>query len=357
LMRLMISDILNSDKEIEVVATARDGEDGIKRVTELKPDVVTMDVEMPRLDGLHALGYIMSEIPTPVVMVSAYTKKGAEATFRALEYGAVDFVSKPSGPISGDIKEVGKELIAKVKIASVVGLDKLKFIRPKKITQKYLKAKPKKIVPEIKVIAIGSSTGGPCALEEILPQLDPDIPAGLLIVQHMPTGFTETFAARLDRDSKIDIKQAEAGDKIEQGKALLAPGDYHMTVKREVSRKEAVGFISLNKEPPVYGLRPTVDAMMLSAAEVYGDKTIGVILTGMGSDGTRGMKAIKENKGKTIAQNEDTCVVYGMPKAAVEEGVVDKVVPLDKIAEEIMKIVWQKQNTEDRSRRAYERCF
>jgi len=339
LMRLMISDILNSDKEIEVVATARDGEDGIKRVTELKPDVVTLDVEMPRLDGLQALGYIMSEIPTPVVMVSAHTKKGAEATFRALEYGAVDFVSKPSGPISGDIKAVGDELVAKVKIAAVVNLDKLKFIQPKKNTQKYLKGKPKKIAPEVKIIAIGSSTGGVCALGEILPQLDPDIPAGLLIVQHMPTGFTEAFAARLDRESKIDIKQAEAGDKIEQGKALIAPGDYHITVKREVSSKETVGLISLNKKPPVHGLRPTVDTMMLSVAEVYGDKTIGVILTGMGSDGTRGMKAIKESEGKTMAQDEDTCVVYGMPKAAVEEGVVDKVVPLDKIAEEIMKIV------------------
>lgn len=339
LMRLMISDILNSDKGIEVVATAKDGEDGIMRVAELKPDVVTMDVEMPRLDGLHALGYIMSEIPTPVVMVSAYTQKDAEATFRALEYGAVDFISKPSGPVSRDIRVVGNELIAKIRVAARVDLDGLKFIRPKKIPEKYPTAKSKKIAQGMRVVAIGASTGGPRAVREILSQLDPDIPTGLLIVQHMPKGFTKTFANRLDRESRIEVKEAEAGDRIEQGKALIAPGDYHMIIKREISGKKTSGVISLNQESPVYGLRPTVDKMMLSVAEVYEDKAAGVILTGMGNDGAKGMKAIKENKGKTIAQDKDTCVVYGMPKAAVEEGAVDKVVPLSKIAEEIMKMV------------------
>ncbi|MBW2610607.1 MAG: chemotaxis response regulator protein-glutamate methylesterase [Deltaproteobacteria bacterium] len=339
LMRLMISDILNSDKKIEVVATARDGEDGIEKVAGLKPDVVTLDLEMPRLDGLHALGYIMSENPTPVVMISTHTQKDADATFRALEYGAFDFVSKPSGPISGDIWAIGDELIAKVKMAAGVDLGKLKFIRPKKIPEKYLKPKPKKMVSEAKVVAIGASTGGPRALGELLPQLDPDIPAGLLIVQHIATGFTKTFAARLDRESKIEVKEAEAGDRIEQGKALIAPGDYHMTVKRDISGKGGAGIVGLNKGPPVYGLRPTVDAMMLTAAEVYGGRIIGVILTGMGSDGAKGIKAIKENKGGTIAQDRDTCVVYGMPKAAVEAGAVDKVVPLDRIAEEIMKMI------------------
>jgi two-component system chemotaxis response regulator CheB len=336
LMRQMISDILNSDKGIEVMTTARDGEDAIKKVTELKPDVVTLDVEMPRLDGLHALGYIMSEIPTPVVMVSAYTQKGAEATFRALEYGAVDFVPKPSGPVSRDIRTVGDELIAKVKVAARVDLDTLNFIRPKRIPEG-LKVKPKKIIPEVRVIAIGASTGGPRALGQILPQLDPDIPAALLIVQHMAKGFTKTFAARLNREAKIEVKEAEAGERIEPGKALIAPGGYHMAVRREVTGNKAPGVIRLNQEPPVYGLRPTVDSMMLSAAEIYGDKTVGVILTGMGRDGAKGMKAIKDDKGKTIAQDKDTCVAYGMPKAAVEEGAVDKIVPLDKIPQEIMK--------------------
>jgi two-component system chemotaxis response regulator CheB len=336
LMRRMISDILNSDKGIEVMTTARDGEDAIKKVTELKPDVVTLDVEMPRLDGLHALGYIMSEIPTPVVMVSAYTQKGAEATFRALEYGAVDFVPKPSGPVSRDIRTVGDELIAKVKVAARVDLDTLNFIRPKRIPEG-LKVKPKKIIPEVRVIAIGASTGGPRALGQILPQLDPDIPAALLIVQHMAKGFTKTFAARLNREAKIEVKEAEAGERIEPGKALIAPGGYHMAVRREVTGNKAPGVIRLNQEPPVYGLRPTVDSMMLSAAEIYGDKTVGVILTGMGRDGAKGMKAIKDDKGKTIAQDKDTCVAYGMPKAAVEEGAVDKIVPLDKIPQEIMK--------------------
>lgn len=339
LMRLKISDILNSDKGIEVVATARDGEDGIKKITELKPDVVTLDIEMPRLDGLNALGYIMSEIPTPVVMVSAYTQKGAEATLRALEYGAVDFVPKPSGTISRNIETIGNELIAKVKVAAAVDLDNLEFIRPKKTSEDYIKPKSKKNVPGVKVIAIGASTGGPRALGEIIPQLDPDIPAGLLIVQHMPTGFTKSFAARLDKESKVGVKEAEVGDRIEQGMVLIAPGDYHMTVIRETTGNGTTGVVSLNQDPPVFGLRPTVDVMMLSVAEVYDDKTVGVILTGMGSDGAKGMKAIKENKGKTIAQGKDTCVVYGMPKAAIEKGIVDKVVPLNKIAEQIMKMV------------------
>ena len=339
LMRLMISDILNSDKEIEVVATARDGEDGIKKVTDLKPDVVTLDVEMPRLDGLHALGYIMSEIPTPVIMISAFTKKGAEVTFRALEYGAVDFVYKPSGPISIDIRASSDELIAKIKVAAGVDLDKLNFVMPQKAPEKHFKAKSKKVVPEVKVVAIGASTGGPRALGKILPQLDPDIPAGILIVQHMARGFTETFAARLDRESRIEVKEAEPGDRIEQGRALIAPGDYHMTVRRKTTGNDTTGLINLNQDPPVYGLRPTVDAMMISAAEAYDDKTVGIILTGMGSDGARGMKAIKESRGKTIAQDKDSCVVYGMPKAALDEGAVDKLVPLDKIAEEIMEVV------------------
>lgn len=336
LMRLRISDILNSDQGIEVVDTARDGEDGIKKITSLKPDVVTLDIEMPRLDGLHALGYIMSEIPTPVVMVSAFTQKGAEATLRALEYGAVDFVPKPSGVVSRDIETIGNELIAKVKTAAKVNLDNLEFISPKKVSQTYRKPGLKKSASSVKVVAIGASTGGPRALGEILPQLDPDIAVGILIVQHMPTGFTETFAARLNRESKIEVKEAQAGDRIEQGKVLIAPGDYHLTVTRKTG---TAGVVKLNQGPPVFGLRPTVDAMMLSVAEVYDDKTVGVILTGMGSDGVKGMKAIKKNKGRTIAQNEDTCVVYGMPKAAVEEGTVDKIVPLNRIAEEIMKIV------------------
>lgn len=339
LMRLMISEILNSDKEIEVMATAKDGEDCIKKVAELMPDVITLDLEMPRLDGLNALGYIMSENPTPVVMVSAYTLNGSDAIFHALKYGAVDFVSKPSGPISGDIREVGDELIAKVKMAASVDLDNLDFMSPKKVPGKYLKVRHKKNYAQVKLIAIGASTGGPRALGKILPQLSPDIPAGLLIVQHMPREFTKTFAARLNMDSGIEVKEAEEGDRIEKGKALLAPGDYHMTLGREMSGKETTGIIDLTKDPPVHGLRPTVDSMMVSAAEVYGRRAIGVILTGMGRDGTKGMKAIKRHKGRTIAQDNDTCVVYGMPKAAVEEGVVDKVVHLDNIAEQIMKMV------------------
>jgi two-component system chemotaxis response regulator CheB len=333
LMRLRISDILNSAPEIEVIATARDGEDAIRKVTEFRPDVVTLDVEMPRLDGLGTLGYIMSEVPTPVVMVSAYTQRGAEATFLALKYGAIDFVPKPSGVISRDIRKVEEELVAKVKIAARVDLRKLKFILPKKAFKKPSKVKP--IIGGEKVVAIGASTGGPRALTQVLTRLPSNFSAALLVVQHMPERFTKTFAQRLNTESRITVKEAEEDDSIIPGQALIAPGNYHLVVESKGSRK-AVG---LNQNPSLHGVRPSVDVMMLSVAEVYGPNAVGVILTGMGSDGAQGMRAIKEKKGKTIAQDKDSCVIYGMPQAAIKQGSVDKVTSLNRIADVIMRVL------------------
>jgi len=334
LMRKVISDMLNEDPEIEVVGTARDGYDAIKKIMELKPDVVTLDLEMPRLDGLNTLGYIMSETPLPVIMLSSYTREGAEATLKALDYGAFDFVPKPSGPISLDIRKVKEELIKKIKAAYKADLSRLKFLLPRE--GKRVKRVEKPAPTKVKIaVAIGSSTGGPRALQEVIPKLPSDIKAGILIVQHMPPGFTKSLAERLDSLSSISVKEAVEGDLLKEGLALIAPGDYHMIVSRSGYDVK----IGLNQDPPVWGVRPSVDVMMLSVAEIFRGKTVGVILTGMGRDGARGMRKIKEYGGITIAEDKSTCVVFGMPKAAIDEGAADIVVPVNRIAEEIIKAV------------------
>ncbi|MCD6362613.1 MAG: chemotaxis response regulator protein-glutamate methylesterase [Synergistetes bacterium] len=334
LMRRVISDMLNENPEIEVIGTARDGYDAIRKIMELKPDVVTLDLEMPRLDGLNTLGYIMSETPLPVIMLSSYTREGAEATLKALDYGAFDFVPKPSGPISLDIRKIKEELIKKIKAAYRADLSRLKFLLPRK--EKKVKRVEKPAPTEVGVVvAIGSSTGGPRALQEVIPKLPSDIRASILVVQHMPPGFTKSLAERLESLSSISVKEAVEGDLLREGLALIAPGDYHMIVSR--SRYEVK--IRLNQDPPVWGVRPSVDVMMLSVAEIFRGKTVGVILTGMGRDGARGMKKIKEYGGITIAEDKSTCVVFGMPKVAIDEGAADIVVPVDRIAEEIVKAV------------------
>jgi len=345
-IRTIVSDMLSSDSQIEVVATARDGQEAIEKVTELNPDVVTLDVEMPRLGGLDALGYIMSECPTPVVMLSAYTRSGSETTLKALEYGAVDFVLKPSGPASSDIREVKEELLAKVKIAATVDVKRLKFLLPK---SPVIKRTPKSVTARGgKVVAIGTSTGGPQALTEILPKFPGDIPAGLLIVQHMPAGFTKSFAQRLNESSMIRVKEAEEGDTVRPGQALVAPGDYHMVVHGpsavntegsaiDASREPVT--IGLNQGPRLHGVRPSVNIMMESVASLYGKNSVGVLLTGMGYDGVDGMRLIKEKLGKTIAEDQSTCVVFGMPKAAIDAGVVDKVVTRSQVVEAILEML------------------
>jgi len=320
-MQKVISNLLSSDPKISVVGTARNGEEALCKIPELKPDVITLDIEMPRMDGLTTLKHIMKTHPLPVIMLSALTQEGAEDTFKALAYGAVDYVPKPSGQISLDLKLVKNELIAKIKAATSAKLLKHRI--------KNLSLVAKSFDSKDKVITIGASTGGPQALTEILTRLPKDIPP-TLIVQHMPSGFTKAFAERLDKTCKFEVKEAERGDRVSEGLALIAPGDYHMTVAKN-------GRIQLEKGSRINNVRPAVDPMMYSAAETYGSKVIGVLLTGMGRDGAKGMKAIKEKGGITIAQDEKTSVVFGMPKAAIEEGCVDVVLPLHKIPLEIVR--------------------
>jgi len=337
-MRKAIRQILESDPMIEVVGIARNGEDALEKLEEVNPDVVTLDINMPVMDGLTCLRRIMSIHPLPVVMISSLTQEGAYETFRALELGAVDFIPKLSGTISLDIGRQKDEIIYKVKAAASVKIDRKIPFKPllKKPKPSFKKVERKGVVSG-KAVVIGVSTGGPQTLMKIVPYLPKDLPAAVLIVQHMPPNFTRAFAERLNNASELEIKEAEAGDVVEDGRGYLAPGDYHMTVVKRALGKGAI--IRLSKEPSNTLHRPSVDVTMSSVAEVYGENTVGVILTGMGSDGAEAMVKVKEKGGKTIAQDETSSIIFGMPKAAIEKGCVDKVVNLSGMARAIVEAV------------------
>ena len=344
-MRVVISDMLNASPGIEVAGMARNGIEGVEKAKTLSPDVITMDVEMPKMNGIEAVRQIMAEKPMPIVMLSGITKKNADVTLEALANGAFDFVTKPSGTLSLDIEKVKEELIAKIKSAYASagkictgtgpGMKRLRGARKYEAPIHYYAHT--RVPPEgaeagrisKRVVVIGSSTGGPKALDEIFSALPDGIPAGMLVVQHMPPYFTKSLAERLDKHSPVHVREGKEADMITNGSALVAPGDYHMAVNN--------GKIHINKEPPVNAIRPSVDVTMLSIAKTYGSNTVGVILTGMGRDGADGMKAIREMGGKTIACDEETSIIFGMPKEAIKLGCIDKIVPLHEIADEIMK--------------------
>jgi two-component system chemotaxis response regulator CheB len=332
-MRRMISDLVEQEPSFGVVGTAANGQEAVQKAAALKPDVITLDIEMPVMDGLVALEIIMRDNPTPVVMLSSRTQNGAQETIRSLELGAVDFVCKPSGAISLDIERVKLILHAKIRLAAGA---KLSLASRPAVTgaerPSTQQANPNTRFPAKQIIAIGSSTGGPKALEEIIPKLPADLPAGVVVVQHMPPGFTAAMAERFNHLSAVEVREAKDGDVITRGTVLIAPGGKHLIV---ASR----GRVKTSDDPPVWGVRPAVDLMMISAAEMFGSAMIGVLLTGMGQDGARGMAAIRKAGGPTIAQNEASCVVYGMPKAAVEAGAVEITLPLNQIAEKLTRLL------------------
>lgn len=333
-MRRFISDLLHADSNLEVIATAINGIDAVQKVKALKPDVVTMDIEMPEMDGLTALQTIMKECPTPVVMLSNRTKIGAEATVTALQFGAVDFVAKPSGNISLDLEKIQDELISKVKIAAQAYKRVVRLVSHTGKTDRKRSSDAGGILdtglfPQ-RIVAIGTSTGGPRALQAVLSKLPENLPAALVIVQHMPAGFTKSLAERLNGISRLEVVEAMDGDELVAGKALIAPGDKHLKIKRIGDRLYA----KLSVEPPVGGLRPSIDKMMESLIHCN-VPLLGVLLTGMGQDGVEGLKKIKAANGYTIAEDESTCIVYGMPRAAVENACVDKVVPLHLVSQAI----------------------
>ena len=333
LIRMAVVDILKSVGDIEVVGTARNGKEAVEKVLKLNPDVVVLDIKMPVMDGLSALKHIMELKPTPVLMFSQYTKEGAKETFEALRLGAVDFVPKPDGFLI-DLSTVANDLINKIRAVATTPPNILRLQNLRKFRGRIVRGKWKHCSVEL-CILIGSSTGGPSALEQIIPRLPSDIPAPIFVVQHMPPDFTEQLAERLDSISEVDVKEAENNERVRKGVVYIAPGGKHMTVRRALD----VVRIKIFDGEPVNAVKPSIDVTAESVVRVYGSNSIGVILTGMGEDGARGMKMIRDAGGKTIACSEDTCVVFGMPKAAIEMGGIDVVKPLYEIAEQIVKFM------------------
>ena len=323
LMRKLIPAILARDSSIEVVGTAMDGTFALKKIEELQPDVVTLDLEMPRMDGMETLRLIMRNTPLPVILFSTHSKEGGYATLKGLAFGAVDFLAKPKDAAAGRLDEIADQLIAKIKVAKRAAGRKL----PPVIIEET--AAPKKgtraALPPRRVIAIGISTGGPNALQFVLSQIPADFLSTILIVQHMPEGFTEMFAKRLDECCALDIHEARSGDLLLAGRVLICPGNRHMMVRRMPRGDIAV----LSDGAPVNGHRPSADVLFHSVAQEFGLTAVGVLMTGMGDDGAEGLGAIKAAGGMTIAQSEDTCVVSGMPRAAILRGYANKTIPLD----------------------------
>lgn len=343
LMRKMLTDLFAAETDFTVIDTARNGKDAVDKVRHLKPDVVTMDVEMPIMDGITALEVIMRESPTPVVMVSSLTRDGADATIKALELGAVDFVAKGAGPFTSTAG-IQSEILTKCRMAVQANVKQLIKRQPLPLSTQApvtnVLQMPKPNLRTVvstgeQIVAIGTSTGGPRALQEIITKLPGDLPCGVVIVQHMPPGFTKSLAERLNSLSSLTVKEAEHNDVIRPGLVLIAPGDYHMTIEREAGKR----VVKLNQNQPIGGHRPAVNPMFESVAREYGSRTVGVILTGMGQDGATGMQSIKKQQGYTIAEDQSTAVVFGMPKVAIEVGAIDKVAPLPAIAAEIVKAV------------------
>lgn len=335
-MRRVISDILSGTEEFRVIGTARDGNDALRKVHQLNPDMVTMDVEMPGLDGLSALGYIMSETPRPVVMLSAYTTERAEATMRALDYGAVDFIAKPSGTISLDLATVADQLLDALRAAASANLAAVPVRMPRRSIAEPPRVRAAAGEGSDMAVAIAASTGGPRALAELIPRLRNPLGAAVLVVQHMPPRFTRTLAERLDGLGGLSVTEAEDGEPVRRDRVYLAPGDFHMRVVREGGAVK----IALSQEPSVWGVRPAADPLFHSVVEVYGGRTVGVVLTGMGRDGADGLRAIREAGGGTIAQDRASSVIYGMPQAAAEWA--DSILPLDRIAAEVAGAVDQR---------------
>lgn len=326
--------MLDASPDIEVVGTAVDGEDGIAKVKELQPDVVTLDIKMPRLGGLEALKQIMDQNPLPVLLLSSLTTEAADVTLRGLELGAMDFVDKSSVQGNMNLLNLSEELKAKIRALASVPQGRLRSMtRPVPADRLPLGHAPTPSSTE--VVAIGTSTGGPSALQAIIPRLPEGLGTAILIVQHMPAGFTRSLAERLNARSVLPVREAQDNELIMPGHVLVAPAGTHMKLRRRGSGLR----VWLDEEPRATLHRPSIDVMMTSVARVCPGRSIGVLLTGMGADGVEGMRAIRDGGGRTLAESAETCVIYGMPKAAVEAGVVDRSVPLTRIADEIVLAV------------------
>lgn len=346
LMRKMVPLILSSDPEIEVVGTAMDGLFALKKIKELTPDVITLDVNMPRMDGIETLKYIVEDFGIPTLIVSSLTQRDAELTLRALEIGAFDFVTKPQDAISIHIKDIGHEIIEKVRAAFENPAAKLKIKKIPQLNEKKLlkstKLENRPLLPgrfPDRLLAIGTSTGGPNALSYLLPMLPKDFPAAIVIVQHMPAGFTDMFARRLNSSCQIEVKEATDGDLVVAGRALIAPGDRHLKIKRNPLGTAAV----ISDSPHVNCHRPSADILFHSVASEYGRNATGLIMTGMGSDGADGIGEIMAKGGLSIAQDKESCAVFGMPKAAIDRKHISRIVSLDDMGVFLIKHYMRKE--------------
>jgi two-component system chemotaxis response regulator CheB len=334
-MRRLIAQIVDGSPAFRVVGTARNGQDALRQIHALDPQIVTLDVEMPELDGLQTLGYIMSETPRAVVMLSAAaTQGGVDLTLRCLELGAVDFVRKPSGPISLDLATVSETLLGALRAATEVNLAGVQLLaRPRFVAPQPV---PPPAAGATFAVAIAASTGGPRALAEVVPGLPADLGVAVLIVQHMPAGFTRSLAARLDSMSALRVAEAADGEPVRAGRVYLAPGGLHMRV---VPDAQGARRIALDDTPPVWGVRPSADPLFTSVAREFGRDTVGVVLTGMGRDGADGLRALREAGGLGIVQDRATSTIYGMPQAALQRAGAECVVPLGEVASAITALV------------------
>lgn len=323
-IRHTVAKYLEADPELTVVGTARDGVTALEQIAALRPDVITLDVEMPRMDGLTALRHIMAERPTPVVMLSSLTQRGARITIRALMWGAIDFVPKPSA--NTEVRTVMDELITKVKLAAGTPSGRLAPTpAAETITPDGVASAPSLFRSGDSVVIIGASTGGPRALQQVLSGFPADLPAAMVVVQHMPAGFTHSLAQRLNKHTALMVQEAADGDRLARGLVLVTPGDFHLNF-------QGANRVVLTKGPPRNHVRPSIDVTMESGVEQHGTGVIGVVLTGMGSDGTAGARLIVDAGGRVVAEAESTCVVYGMPRSVVDAGAAHAVVPLPEIA-------------------------
>jgi len=331
LMRKILSDILSSDSRIRVAGTAKDGMECLTKIKLLSPDVVTLDVEMPNKNGLAALEKIMRTNPVPVVMVSSLTQENAQVTLKALALGCVDFVAKPSGAISVNMKDVGADLISKVVAAKGARVRPMSAPAVRKTEPQAVYKKGKR-----DIIAIAASTGGPMALQHLLSNLPENLPVPIVITQHMPKDFTAAFAKRLDSICKLNILEAGEGMEIKAGHAYIAPGGSHLIVKR---RSDGTPYCGLSDASPVLSVKPSANIMFLSVVDEFGGNVVVVILTGMGRDGADGAAGLHAKGAYVIAESQETCVIYGMPKAAVEAGIVHELLPLPDIPDALLRSV------------------
>jgi two-component system chemotaxis response regulator CheB len=332
-MRKLVTELLGATSEFRVVGTARNGLDALKQIHALDPDIVTLDIEMPELDGLQTLGYIMSETPRPVVMLSALdTPTGGELTIRALELGAVDFVHKPDATAREALDALGARLLDALRAASVVNLRGVSVLARPPVSATDAGADH---TDAALAVVIAASTGGPRALAEVIPRLPADLGAAVLVVQHMPEGFTASLARRLDGMSPMPVAEARHGERIERNRVYIAPGGLHM---RAVG-VHGVPSIALDSSPPIWGVRPSADPLFRSAAQLFGASLIGVVLTGMGRDGAEGLRAVRDRGGAAIIQDHETAIVHGMPQAALTTAGADRVAPITGIATAVIELL------------------